>query len=521
MRKRTAVHRVVSAFRRTWRTWRIWPALSGLVSTFVLSTLVMGQAPYSEPLRPRVHFTPPQNFMNDPNGLVFYKGEYHLFYQHNPFGREWGHMSWGHAVSSDLLHWTHLPVALREEDGIMVFSGSVVVDSNNTSGFCREERGDRSCLVAVYTGHGHGKQTQNLAFSNDRGRTWTKYARNPVIDLGLENFRDPKAFWHEGSRRWVLVTVLADQHKVRFFGSPDLKRWEVLSDFGPAGATGGVWECPDLFPLPVDGNPDDVRWVLDVDINPGALAGGSGGQYFIGRFEGTRFVNDNAPGVTLWADYGKDFYATLSFSDVPPSDGRRIWMGWISNWLYANEEPTVTWRGAQSIPRVLRLRRGSDGTRLIQTPVAELDRLRTGRAMNIGSRVPLPASADVAIELAHGEWQEAGLRLSNAAGEEVVVGVRADVPELFVDRRKSRAGPAHKEYRARHAGPVRWIDGRLSIRLLFDRSVVEVFANDGETVITDRVYPTSPLDRIEWIGGGSSTGARATMWELASVWGAR
>jgi fructan beta-fructosidase len=232
-------------------------------------------------------------------------------------------------------------------------------------------------------------------------------------------------------------------------------------------------------------------------------------------------VNDNEPGVTLWADYGKDFYATLSFSDVPPSDGRRIWMGWISNWLYANEEPTVTWRGAQSIPRVLRLRRGSDGTRLIQAPVAELDRLRTGRAMNIGSRVPLPASADVAIELAHGEWHEAGLRLSNAAGEEVVVGVRADVPELFVDRRKSRAGPAHKEYRARHAGPVRWIDGRLSIRLLFDRSVVEVFANDGETVITDRVYPTSPLDRIEWIGGGSSTGARATMWELASVWGAR
>jgi sucrose-6-phosphate hydrolase SacC (GH32 family) len=196
-------------------------------------------------------------------------------------------------------------------------------------------------------------------------------------------------------------------------------------------------------------------------------------------------------------------------------------MGWISNWLYANEEPTVTWRGAQSVPRVLGLRRFPEGIRLIQTPVAELERLRTGRAMSITSRVRLPPSADVAIEIARGEWQEAGLRLSNAAGEEVVVGVRAGVPELFVDRRKSRAGPAHKEYPGRHAGPVRWIDGRLSVRLLFDRSVVEVFSNDGETVITDRVYPTSPLDRIEWIGDGSSSGGRATMWELASVWGAR
>jgi sucrose-6-phosphate hydrolase SacC (GH32 family) len=468
-----------------------------------------------------VHFTPAQHFMNDPNGLVFYKGEYHLFYQHNPFGREWGHMSWGHAVSTDLLHWRHLPVALREENGIMIFSGSVVVDWKNTSGFCREQGGDRSCLVAVYTGHGPGRQTQNLAYSNDRGRTWTKYAQNPVIDLGLENFRDPKAFWHEPSGRWVLVTVLADQHKVRFFSSPDLKRWETLSDFGPAGATGGVWECPDLFALPVDGNPNDVRWVLDVDINPGALAGGSGGQYFVGRFDGTRFVNDNPPEQTLWVDHGKDFYATLSFSDVPPADGRRIWMGWTSNWLYANEEPTVTWRGAQSVPRVLHLRRLPEGIRLVQAPIAELERLRTARGTGISGRVPLPPAADVQLELARGEWQEAGLRLSDAAGEEVLIGVRASGPELFVDRRTSRAGAAHKEYPGRHAGPVRWVDGRLAVRLIFDRSVVEAFANDGETVITDRVYPTSPFDRIEWLGGQPPDGARVTMWELESVWGTR
>ena len=173
---------------------------------------------YDEPLRPRIHFSPPRNFMNDPNGLVFYQGEYHLFYQYNPQGATWGHMSWGHAVSRDLLHWEHLPLALAEEGGVMIFSGSVVVDHANTSGLCRAQGTDRSCLVAIYTGHGLGKQTQNLAVSQDRGRTWTKYAGNPVLDLGLKDFRDPKVFWHGPTRRWVMVTVLADQHKVRFFG---------------------------------------------------------------------------------------------------------------------------------------------------------------------------------------------------------------------------------------------------------------------------------------------------------------
>ena len=192
-------------------------------------------APYTEPLRPRFHFTPARNFMNDPNGLVFDGGEYHLFYQHNPFGPEWGHMSWGHAVSPDMVHWTHLPDALREENGVMIFSGSVVADPDDTSGLCGPRAGRASCLIAIYTGHGLGKQTQNLAFSTDRGRTWTKYAGNPVLDLGMKEFRDPKVFWHEPTRRWVMLTVLADQHKLRIFGSPDLKRWEALSDFGPAG----------------------------------------------------------------------------------------------------------------------------------------------------------------------------------------------------------------------------------------------------------------------------------------------
>ena len=468
-----------------------------------------------ETLRPRFHFTPPRNFMNDPNGLVFYKGEYHLFYQHNPFGQTWGHMSWGHAVSQDLLHWQHLPVALAEQDGVMIFSGSAVVDWNNTSGFCRPVGADRSCPVAIYTGHSPGKQTQNLAYSNDRGRTWTKYAANPVVDLGLKDFRDPKVFWHAPTSRWVMATVLADQHKVRFFASPDLKAWQVLSDFGPAGATGGVWECPDLFPLRVDSNPNEIRWVLDVDINPGGVAGGSAGQYFVGSFDGERFVNENPPSTTLWADYGKDFYATISFSDIPPTDGRRIWMAWISNWQYANEEPTVIWRGAQSVPRELALRRLPGGTRLLQRPVAEMQALRASREpVTITGPTVLPPAAEVELEFERGQWSEAGIRLSNQAGEEAIVGVTSNPLEVFVDRRKSRLAPVHREYPGRHAGPIRWRDGRVTLRVLFDRSVVEVFANDGETVITDRLFPTHPLDRVEPVGSSPPRSAR--MWSLGA-----
>jgi fructan beta-fructosidase len=492
--------------------------VGAIAIALTLSASVLPQE-YQEPLRPQFHFTPARNFMNDPNGLVYYKGEYHLFYQHNPFGATWGHMSWGHAVSRDLLHWEHLPVALREEGGVMIFSGSAVVDRNNSSGLCRPDGDDRSCLVAIYTGHGLGKQTQNLAYSNDRGRTWTKHAKNPVLDLGLKEFRDPKVFWHEQTSRWIMVAVLADVHKVRFFGSRDLKHWETLSDFGPAGAVGGVWECPDLFPLPVDNDPANIRWVLDVDINPGGVAGGSGGQYFVGTFDGTKFANDNPPAQTLWVDYGKDFYATISFSDVPASDGRRIWMAWISNWLYANEEPTALWRGAQSVPRALALRRLPDGIRLVQEPIAELRTLRTTPepAAVTGSAV-LPGSAEMEIELARGDWKEAGVRLFNAAGEEVVVGVTSQPLELFVDRSRSRTAAFHKEYPGRHAGPIRWRDDKISLRVFFDRSVVEVFGNAGESVITERVFPTRPLDRLELLPGGRPAVAAARLWELRSVW---
>jgi len=294
-----------------------------LFGTSILAQSTKSDALYDETYRPQYHFTPAKNWMNDPNGPIYYKDEYHLFFQYNPFGNVWGHMSWGHAVSRDLVHWQHLPVAIPEENGIMIFSGSTVVDWHNSSGFCKEVSvAEPSCLVAIYTGHTEKLQTQNLAYSNDRGRTWTKYSGNPVLDLHMQDFRDPKVFWHEPSHKWVMVAALPTLHKVRFFGSTDLKHWSTLSDFGPAGGTAGVWECPDLFPLPVEGEGGQTRWVLSINLNPGGLAGGSGDQYFVGQFDGATFVNANPAEQVLWADYGKDFYASTSFSNILATDGR-------------------------------------------------------------------------------------------------------------------------------------------------------------------------------------------------------
>ena len=242
-------------------------------------------------MRPAFHFTAERNWLNDPNGLVWHAGEHHLFYQYNPFGDTWGHMSWGHAVSRDLLAWEHLPVAIPERDGIMAFSGSAVVDHANTSGF--GSAADPP-LVAIFTGHREGRQDQRLAYSTDKGRTWTVYQGNPVLDAGKADFRDPKVFWHAPGRRWVMVVALPVERKVALYGSPDLKRWEFLGDFGPAGAVKGVWECPDLFEAPVEGG-DHRRWVLTINVSDHAVAGGSGAQYFTGTFDGTAFHPDPLP----------------------------------------------------------------------------------------------------------------------------------------------------------------------------------------------------------------------------------
>ena len=485
-----------------------------------------------ETYRPQFHFTPAQNWMNDPNGPVFYHGEYHLFFQHNPVGNQWGHMSWGQAVSRDMVHWRRLPLAIPEQNGIMIFSGSTVVDWQNTSGFCKAS-GSRnpSCLVAIYTGHTDTLQTQNLAYSSDNGRTWTKYSGNPVVDLHLRDFRDPKVFWHAPSHKWIMITALATQHKLRFFASNDLRHWSFLSDFGPAGSTDGVWECPDLFQLPVENEPGQSRWLLSVNLNPGGVAGGSGDQYFIGRFDGSTFTSEGSREQVLWADYGKDFYASTSFSDLPKSDGRRIWLGWLDNWDYAAKEPTSPWRGAQSIPRELRLKRFPEGIRLIQQPVRELQSLRhqhyhmEDQGVAAANRLLISQgikgeTLEIAAEIDAENAFEIGLKVRKGNNEETVIGVNTKQAELFVDRTRSGNVGFDSKFAGRHAGPIRLDHGKkVRLRIFIDRSSVEVFGNDGECVISERVFPGRASDGVElYAQGEGGRVLRLDVWSLKSVW---
>lgn len=477
---------------------------------------------YRERYRPQYHFTPEIHWMNDPNGLVFFDGEYHLFYQHNPHAIEWGHMSWGHAVSGDLLHWKHLPIALHDEYGAMCFSGSAVADHANTSGF---GTGDAPPLVAIYTGHGHGRQTQDLAYSNDQGRTWTKYAGNPVLDLALADFRDPKVFWHESTGRWVMVVSLAADRRVQFYGSPNLREWTLLSEFGPAGTPNKPnWECPDLFELPIENAAGETAWVLEADMGGGSIAGGSGGEYFVGDFDGERFTPISTE--SQWVDYGRDFYAPVSWNDVP--DGRRLWIGWMNNWETALN-PTYPWRSAMSIPRELTLRRDDDERIVLcQRPVRELQSLRRTSVevdpttLDDESK-PLAVRGqqlELFVEFEPGSAERFGIRVLKSGDQFTEIGCDAAAGAVYVDRTASGDVAWHAAFAGRHVGPLAAEeDGRVQLHVLVDSCSVEVFVGDGRTVLTDLVFPKSGADAVELFAvGGDCRVTRCEAHRLGSVW---
>ncbi|MGI9075637.1 MAG: glycoside hydrolase family 32 protein [Bryobacteraceae bacterium] len=475
---------------------------------------------YDEPYRPQYHFSPRQNWTNDPNGLVYFEGEYHLFFQYNPFGDQWGHMSWGHAVSRDLLHWNELPVALPEQNGIMIFTGSTVIDRSNTSGFCRA---GKPCLVAVYTGHTsaigshRALQTQNLAYSNDRGRTWTKYARNPVLNLNLPDFRDPKVFWSEQAKRWIMLVSMPDDHKVRIYASANLKQWQQLSEFGPAGATSGQWECPELFQLPVNGKTDETRWVLKVGLNPGGLHGGSAEQYFIGRFDGTRFVNDNPPSLSLWTDYGKDCYCALTFNGLPETQAP-VMIGWMNNWQYAAALPTKPWRGQMTVPRRLSLRTTPDGLRLFQEPIDALQQLReqpfalTDQSVEqVNKRLSSGQygkrhTFELRSTLPLGTAQEVGWKLFAADGSFTMVGYNRRAQQLFVDRTHSGVVVNSKGFSTRTTAPLPLPGNILKLDILVDRCSIEVFADNGRITMTNLVFPQIRAQGVEVYSKGGQPG---------------
>ena len=344
---------------------------------------------FSENLRPRTHFTPARNWINDPNGLVYYKGKYHLFFQHNPEGILWGNMSWGHSVSKDLLHWEHLPVAIPCEATNGIFSGSAVVDYTNSTGFGTTEK---PAMVAIYTVHQNdaSNQSQHIAYSTDEGLTWTKYSQNPVLDLGMIDFRDPKVSWDESTQTWLMTVAKPQEFKIAFFRSTDLKTWTHLSDFGPLGATGGCWECPDLISLTTPSG--ETKWVLLVSLNPGGIAGGSGTQYFIGDWDGTTFTTSQTE--TLWIDYGRDNYAGVTFANV--ADDRRIFLGWMSNWDYASKLPSQIWRGSMTSARDLTLTDVSGKTMLLSTPITDssLKSFDVDASKNFTLTITAPESGD-------------------------------------------------------------------------------------------------------------------------------
>ena len=473
---------------------------TGLLSLGLLA-LSAGQAippAYDQPYRPQYHFSPREHWTNDPNGLVYFEGEYHLFFQYNPLGDEWGHMSWGHAVSHDLLHWQELPVALPEQNGVMIFTGSTVVDGHNSSGFCVQ---GKPCLIAVYTGHTPetktkpALQTQNLAYSNDRGRTWTKYSANPVLNLNMSDFRDPKVFWSSQAKHWVMAVSLPNDHKVRLYGSPDLKHWNTISEFGPAGAAGGQWECPELFELPIADSNGERRWVMKVGLNPGARLGGSGEQYFVGRFDGTHFTNDNPSSLTLWTDYGKDCYCALTFNGLP-RDQKPVMIGWMDNWQYAAKLPTSPWRGQMTFPRELSLRKTPAGIRLYQQPIEQIEQL----AGSTDDSRPTH-SFILAFSLDTNKGREVGLKLLANAQNYTSVGYDPGKKVLFVDRSHSGLTGFSPDFPARIEAPLATGEKTLQIKVLVDRCSIEVFADGGRVVSTNLVFPPADANGIQNIGG--------------------
>jgi fructan beta-fructosidase len=483
--------------------------------------------PTTERYRPEVHFTPAENWMNDPNGPVYVDGQYHLYYQYNPFGNLWGNIGWGHAVSNDLIEWEEKEMALSAPPPDMTFSGSAVVDTDNRSGLCD----DAGCLVAAYTGlvvdpgTATSRQDQRIAVSNDDGRSFEPYEGNPVLDFGLTDFRDPNVFWHEPSDRWILAVALPIDRKVLFYASDNLTEWEQVSEFGPAGVQDGLWECPVLVELPIAGS-DESRWVLKVDHNPGHITGGSGAQYFLGDFDGATFTADEtADAEPRWVDHGADFYCAMTFSNEPDQDTGRSWIGWMSNWDYANAVPTHPWRGAMTLPRTVSLSERDGRVHLTQRPVSALDDRRSDHRRYDGESVEAIAGAvaddpggdvlDIEVDIVVGEAERVGVDV--AVGDRSSVGVRYDAGtrRLTVDRTRSGEANFGGGFAAVHGAPLEPIDGRISLRIVLDRSSIEVFADEGRVVLTDLVFPEPDAAGVALISEGGATGpATLDLWNL-------
>ena len=455
-----------------------------------------------EKYRPVYHHTPLYGWMNDPNGMFYKDGVWHLYFQHNPYGSKWQNMSWGHSTSKDLINWTPEPLALEPNGLGTVFSGSCALDTNNTAGYGND------AVVGLYTSAG-ASQTQSLVWSKDNGRTFEYYDANPVITLESEA-RDPNMFWDDKAKQWELILAHALDHEMLIFTSPNMKEWTLQSAFGKGiGAQGGVWECPDLFRLPIDGT-DEEKWVLICNLNPGGPFGGSATQYFVGDFDGKTFKADTDKEgkiPTKWMDFGKDHYATVSWSDAP--DKRRTVIGWMSNWQYAAEVPTMQFRSANTLPRDLSLFKAADGELyLCSAPSPELSALRDKlivnvRRANIGKKnatYSLPATNDgiceILMDVDARKAQKINFTIANKAGEKVLMTYDIAAHTLSFDRRESGIVDFSQDFPAVTVSPTFEVNGKISLRIFIDKSSVEVFGNNGQFVMTNLVFPENPYTTL-------------------------
>ena len=428
-----------------------------------------------ERFRPLYHHTPLYGWMNDPNGMFYKDGVWHLYYQFNPYGSHWENMTWGHSTSKDLMHWDAQPMAIESDWLGAIFSGSAIVDKENTTGF------GRNAVVAMYTSAG-AAQTQSIAYSADGGQTFTKYAGNPVITFNAPDFRDPKVFWHEPTGKWIVV--LAVGQEVQFYSSKNLKEWKYESSFGREyGNHDGVWECPDMLCF-------GEKWVLLLNINPGGPFGGSATQYFVGRFDGHTFTCEDSPSETKWMDYGKDHYATVTFHNAP--EGRIVALPWMSNWQYANQVPTQQFRSANGLPRDLGIKTTGGETILTSIPSKEVTAQR-------GKKVKQPTEAcEIIIDLKG----TADIVLSNAKGEQVTMRYDAQKQEFRMNRTKSGDVSFSEAFPCETTAPT--YGSIKQLRLFIDRCSIEAFDAEGKMAMTNLVFPSEPYNTIK-VKGGKAT----------------
>lgn len=474
-----------------------------LVSCNQSTQVITEETSNKEQLRPMYHFTPTSGWMNDPNGLVYNDGTYHLFYQYYPHATVWGPMHWGHATSEDMVNWEEQPIALYPDEKGLIFSGSAVVDAHNTSGF---GEGNTVPLVAFFTYHNmlgektgaSNFQTQGLAYSLDKGTTWTKFAGNPVIgNDGIRDLRDPKVFWHEPTKSWIMVLVAGNYAKL--YRSKNLKEWENISDFGEGrGSQNGVWECPDLFKLPVQGT-DEEKWVLLISVGGGAPNGGSGTQYFVGEFDGTTFTSEQEDHA--WLDWGTDNYAGVTYNNTP--DGERIFIGWMSNWQYALKTPATSWRSAMTLPRELSLKKIGSRYSLYNSPVETLNTIVSKGETN---SLEIEAKEEYILDEENLNTSKITfavpksdfkLSLMNDEGEKLVMLLDAASELLMLDRTHSGVTSFHYEFGNKlHYAAMQDLPEELNFTIYMDHSSVEVFLNDGQYAMTDLLFPTVPFNRL-------------------------